>query len=57
MQRLNDLLVGSRIKSIGIDSDDIHVFLTSVYACSIGGLSHFSTIETAISNMMVHRIF
>ena len=51
---MNDSLVGLPVKSIGIDPNDIFVFLTSVCSCLIVGLGRFSTIGTAVSNIFAH---
>ena len=54
---MNDLLVGLPVKSIGIDPNDIFVFLTSVCSCLIVGLGRFSTTGTVVSNTFAHWIF
>ena len=54
MQRMVNSLVGLLVKSIGIDPNDIFGLLALICSCLMDGLCFFSTIETAVSNVVAN---
>ena len=57
MQREDNSLVRLRVKSIGIEPNDLCIFWTSVCSLFIVSFDALCNIRTLVSNILIYQIF